>query len=138
VSLDAVHERYVSLATFRRDGREVRTPVWIAEDRAAGTKGQLPTKARRLFVYTNRTSGKVKRVRATKRVRLAACDFRGTVRGEWADGEARLLEDPVDMEHAFSVLTEKYGWQMRAGLLLSRLSGRYPQRGILEIRLASR
>jgi len=36
------------------------------------------------------------------------------------------------------VLTQKYGWQMRAGLLLSRLSGRYPQRGIIEIRLTPR
>jgi len=132
VSLDATRERYVSLATFRRDGREVQTPVWIAEDRSRGQKGT------RLLVYTNRTSGKVKRVRATKRVRLAACDFRGKVQGEWVDGEARLVEDPQDMEHAFSVLTQKYGWQMRAGLLFSRLSGRYPQRGIIEIRLTPR
>jgi len=129
VSLDAARERYVSLATFRRDGREVQTPVWIAEDRDPSTK------SRRLFVYTNRGSGKVKRVRATKRVRLAACDLRGRVHGEWVDGEARLVEEPQDMEHAFSVLAQKYGWQIRAGLLLSRLSGRYAQRGILEIRL---
>jgi PPOX class probable F420-dependent enzyme len=132
VSLDARSERYVSLATFRRDGREVRTPVWIAEDRGGRPKGT------RLLVYTNKTSGKVKRVRATKRVRLAACDFRGKVHGDWVDGEARLVEDPREMEHAFSVLTQKYGWQMRAGLLLSRLSGRYSQRGIIEIRLLPR
>lgn len=132
MSLDAAQERYVSLATFRRDGREVRTPVWIAEDPGKGPKDKL------LFVYTNTTSGKVKRVRTTKRVRLAACDFRGKVHGEWVDGEARLVEDPKGMEHAFSVLTQKYGWQMRAGLLFSRLSGRYPQRGIIEIRLPRR
>lgn len=132
MSLDAAHERYVSLATFRRDGREVRTPVWIADERGKGRQGS------RLFVYTNTTSGKVKRVRATKRVRLAACDFRGKVHGEWVEGEGRLVEDPHDMEHAFSVLLQKYGWQLRAGLLLSRLSGRYTQRGIIEIRLATR
>jgi PPOX class probable F420-dependent enzyme len=132
LSLDAARERYVSLASFRRDGREVLTPVWIAEDRGKGPKGP------RLFVYTNTTSGKVKRVRATKRVRLAACDLRGKVHGEWVDGEARLVEDPQDMEHAFSVLTKKYGWQLRAGLLISRLSGRYTQRGIIEIRLTPR
>ena len=28
---DPASEHYVSLATFRRNGREVRTPVWIAE-----------------------------------------------------------------------------------------------------------
>jgi PPOX class probable F420-dependent enzyme len=131
MTFDAVRERYVSLATFRRDGREVCTPVWIAEDRSQGSKDQ------RLFVYTNKRSGKVKRVRATKRVRLAACDFRGKVHGDWAEGEGRLVEDPQEMQHAFSVLIQKYGWQMRFGLLFSRLSGRYPQRGILEIRLNS-
>lgn len=132
MSLDAARARYVSLASFRRDGREVKTPVWIAEDRSRGSGDT------RLFVYTNVLSGKVKRVRATKRVRLAACDFRGKVQGEWVEGAARLVENPQEMEHAFSVLTQKYGWQMRAGLLFSRLSGRYPQRGIIEIRLASR
>jgi len=132
VRLDAARERYVSLATFRRDGREVQTPVWIAEERSPGP-GDL-----RLFVYTNVMSGKVKRIRATKRVRLAACDFRGKVRGGWVDGEARLVDDPHEREHGFSVLMRKYGWQLRAGLLFSRLSGRYAQRAILEIRLASR
>ena len=28
--MDLCSERYVNLATFRRDGTEVRTPVWIA------------------------------------------------------------------------------------------------------------
>ncbi len=115
-------ERYVSLATFRRDGREVRTPVWIA-----GGNG-------RLYVYTNARSGKVKRVRATKRVRLAACDLRGKVRGDWTDGTSRMLDDPREREQGFAPLLRKYGWQLRLGLLLSRLSGRYADRAVIEIR----
>ncbi|MCK7510575.1 MAG: hypothetical protein MZV70_45295 [Desulfobacterales bacterium] len=41
---------YVSLAaTFRRDGREVRTPVRIAPEPDAGKTGPL-------YVYTNATA----------------------------------------------------------------------------------
>ncbi len=44
MTIDPVRERYVNLATFRRDGTEVRTPVWIAV--ASGVP----------VVYTNATS----------------------------------------------------------------------------------
>ena len=43
-------EAYVSLVSFRRDGREVPTAVWIAPD------------GEDLVVYTNAKSGKVKRI----------------------------------------------------------------------------
>ena len=79
-------ERYVNLATFRKSGKEVRTPVWIAPD------------GDRLYVYTNRTMGKVKRIRNSGRVCLAPCDVRGGLRGEWEDGEARMLA--ADLDHA--------------------------------------
>ena len=54
-------ESYISLATFRRNGAAVETPVWFAI-----LDGKL-------YVVTDGTSAKVKRVRATKRVRVAAC-----------------------------------------------------------------
>ena len=117
--------RYVSLATFRKSGAEVRTPVWIA---SAGE---------RLYVYTNVTSGKVKRIRANGRARLAPSTMRGEVTGEWRDATARLVEDPFERERGFQALFAKYGWQMRLGLLLSRLSGRYRERAILEISLTN-
>ena len=46
-------ERYLSLATWRKSGKEVRTPVWFAQDLSDPKK---------LWIYTNRNSGKVKRV----------------------------------------------------------------------------
>ncbi len=121
--LDAHRERYVALATFRKDGREVKTPVWIA----AGDG--------RVFVYTNVTSGKAKRIRNNGRARIAPSDIRGTVKGDWVDAKARLIEDPDGREHGIRTLVEKYGWQMRLALLLSRLSGRYDQRAIIELEL---
>jgi len=124
--LDATRERYVSLASFRRDGREVRTPVWIAAD------------GDDLFVYTNRNSGKVKRIRANGRARLAACDARGRVRGDFVEARAALLEDPAEVERGEAALTAKYGWQLRAAYLVSRLAGRYRDRAIVKLRLEPR
>ncbi len=118
---DLGSERYVSLATFRKNGREVRTPVWIAR------------KAARLYVWTNGTSGKVKRVRANGRARLAPCDARGKVRGEWVDARARMLDDPQAMQRGLETVIGKYGWQMHLALFAARLSGRYAQRAVIEI-----
>jgi PPOX class probable F420-dependent enzyme len=119
--IDAQRERYVSLATFRKDGREVRTPVWIA-----GGNGKVR-------VYTNITSGKVKRIRRNGRVRVAPCDIRGTVRGEWVEAQARLIEDARKRDQGIRAFVKKYGWQMRLALFFSRLSGRYEQRAIIEL-----
>ena len=117
---------YVSLATFRRDGREVRTPVWIAADGG------------RLYVYTNGKSGKVKRVRANGRARLAACDARGKLRQPeaWLDAKARVAGDEAARERGFAALRRKYGWQMHLLLLGARLGGRYKDRAILELEVA--
>lgn len=116
-------ERYVSLATFRRDGREVRTPVWIAPS------------GKRLYVYTNRTSGKVKRLRRSERVRLAACDARGNVRGDWSEGRGKVVIDPDAMGAGLQAIQRKYGWQMALVGLGARLSGRWRDRAVLEIEL---
>ena len=128
-NLDPSSERYVSLATFRRSGKEVRTPVWIAADPG-------DPQGRRAFVYTNRKSGKVKRIRAGSRARLAACDARGKVHGEWVDAAARLVDDPGESERGFDAIVAKYGWQMKLALLASRVSGRYADRCILGIEIA--
>ncbi len=121
---DPARETYVSLVTVRRDGREVRTPVWIAE--ADG----------RYYVFSEGDAGKVKRIRATKRVRLAACNYRGVVRGEWIDGLGRVVKERDVIEQAHASLRRKYGWRMKIGDVLSKLSGRYDKRAFLEIELA--
>jgi PPOX class probable F420-dependent enzyme len=118
---DLASERYVSLATFRKNGSEVRTPVWIAREGA------------KLYVWTNGTSWKVKRVRVNGKVRLAPCDARGKLRGDWVDGSARMLDDPAAMQRGLEAVIRKYAWQMQLALLASRLTGRYSQRAVIEI-----
>jgi len=116
-------QRYVSLVTFRRNGNGVPTPVWIA-----GVDGKL-------YVITNGTSAKMKRLKASDRVRLADCDARGNVSGEWIEGRARRVVEVATMERALDALDRKYGWQMAALKFFSRLSGRAKDRAFIEITL---
>lgn len=116
-------ERYISLETFRKDGSGVQTPVW-----AAALDG-------RLLVVTDGTSFKVKRLRANPKLRAAACDVRGKMRGDWHEGSARILEDGAEKERAEKTLRAKYGWQYAMLNFFSRLSGRIGRRAYLEISL---
>ena len=118
---DPATERYVSLATYRRNGAEVRTPVWIA------------AVAERYYVFSAGNAGKVKRIRANGQVRMAACDLRGEVRSAWMEGEARIVSDPVTVETALRALRTKYGIQMRFTDFFARLSGRMRRRAYIEI-----
>ena len=120
---DLARERYVSLATFRRNGAEVRTPIWFAS--AGGG----------LWVVTGGDTGKVKRLRHTSRVRVAPCDVRGIVHGPWREGTARIAQDAREIADAHAMLRAKYGWQMRLRDLFSWLSGRIHRRVWLEVSL---
>ncbi len=117
-------ERYVSLATFRRNGTAVATPMWIAAD------------GPNLCAVTNGTSAKMKRLKANDRVRIAACDRSGNVRGEWADGRARRIDDPAGIARAEAALQRKYGWQIAVLKFFSWLFGRARHRAFIEIRPA--
>jgi PPOX class probable F420-dependent enzyme len=115
--------RYVSLASFRRDGRAVETPVWIA-----GHAG-------RLYVFSEARAGKVKRLRNDPRVRLTPCNAWGALQGDPRPGRARIVNDAAIEALAYRALGDKYGWQMRLANLASRLAGRIDARAVLEITL---
>jgi PPOX class probable F420-dependent enzyme len=120
-SLD--RHRYLSLATFRRGGSSVRTPVWFAE-----VDGLL-------YVFTAGDAGKVKRLRHSSRARVAPCDIRGHVEGDWHDATARIVTDARAIERARAALKAKYGWRLLMLDLGSRLSGRIHRRAWIEIAL---
>ncbi len=113
--------RYISLATFRRSGAAVETPVWFA------------ARDGRLYVFSAADAGKVKRLRNDSRIRVVVCDVRGRVRGDWRDGSARRVDDPARIDVAYDALLRKYGWQMRATNWMSRLTGRIHRRAVLEL-----
>jgi hypothetical protein len=116
---DPATEKYVSLATYRRNGIEVKTPVWIAK--VAG----------RYYVFSAGDAGKVKRIRATPRVRLAACDVRGNVRSAWIEARARIVLDPALIVEVRKALRGKYGLLMRLTDAMAAMTGRIRRRAWL-------
>ena len=115
--------RYLSLATYRRNGTEVRTPVWFAHDGG------------RLHLFTAGDSGKVKRLRHTARARVAPCGGQGGLRGPWQDARARLIDDPATIARGHAALRAKYGWQMWLADVLAGISGRARRRAWIEVEL---
>lgn len=115
-------EKYISLATFRRNGKEVRTPVWVAE--YDGT----------LYVFSESTAGKVKRIRANGRALFAACNVNGqTIKSDWVESTARIVGDQSEIDSMYREFGRKYGLLMTLTNFFSRLSGRFKQRAIIAI-----
>lgn len=77
-------KKYLSLETYRKTGEGVRTPVWFA---VAPANAAAPT----LYVYTAANSGKAKRIRRSGAVKIAPCDARGNVSGQWMDARAEIV-----------------------------------------------
>lgn len=114
--------RYLALTTYRRDGRPVTTPVWVAP------------LADKLYVVTTRDAGKTRRVRATSRVRFAPCNASGRrILGAWQEGTGRVVQDEARRRAALDALERKYGWQMSLAMLVYRLRGRHRDRVVLEL-----
>jgi PPOX class probable F420-dependent enzyme len=95
--------KYLSLETLRKSGVGVRTPIWFAVDLGRN----LGTGNARLFVYTEADSGKVKRIRNNGRVRIAPCDMRGKILGDWVDAHAEIVAGS-DVQYGMQLLNKKY------------------------------
>jgi PPOX class probable F420-dependent enzyme len=104
-------EKYVVLTTFRRNGNPVGTPIWLAQ---SGDE---------LAVWTERNSGKVKRIRATGKVTVQACDVRGRkTHGAVVSGVGRIADD-AETEQIRELIKKKYGLLGRLTMFGSSLRG---------------
>lgn len=112
---------YVSLATFRKTGAVVATPVWSAP---AGDA---------FYVFSAGDAGKVKRLRNGNRARIAVCDVRGKLLGPWYAATAVIVDDPVEIGRALAALRVKYGWQMWLADAGARLTGRFRRRAYIRV-----
>jgi hypothetical protein len=79
----------------------------------------------------------VKRLRNGPRARVAACNVRGKLRGDWLEARGRVVDDPTTEREAYATLQKKYGWQMTLVDFFSRLAGRIDNRAIVEIEPAT-
>ena len=105
---------FVSIESYRRNGAGVRTPVWIVEEGG------------RLYCWTMASSGKVKRIRNNAGVKLAPCDARGAILGEWIEADARVLDGAADIKAQAKRMRRKYGMKFLPFRILPALRGRKP------------
>jgi len=118
-------EKYLSLETYRKSGVGVRTPVWFATAPAAAGGSKL-------YVYSTADSGKAKRLRRSDAVKIAPCDGRGKVTGQWVDAQAEIVGGAAFVE-GMRLLDRKY-WPWKKILDLSLLLFPRHQRVMIVIR----
>jgi len=92
-------QKYISLATFRKSGAAVHTPIWFAEENG------------RLYFMTGSKMGKCKRIRNNPRVSIAPCTVRGKITGPEFPATARIL-GPDQSERVRRLIRGKY-WLAR-------------------------
>jgi len=89
--------KYITIETFRKNGAGVRTPIWFIIYQGL------------IYFRTDVNSGKVKRIRNNPHVRIAPCDIRGNLKGNWFDGKVKfagLAESSI----THSMIDKKYGF----------------------------
>ena len=98
-------QRYLNLESFRKNGAAIRTPLWFAQD------GET------IFVYSTADSGKAKRIRRDVAVRIAPCNMRGAVSGDWIAARAAPVTG-AEYNRGMMLLDRKnWPWKAMLGLM---------------------
>lgn len=121
---DVAKAEYVLLTTFTKDGRPKPTAVWAVPE------------GDRLLVLTQSGSWKVKRIRNTPRVTLAACDRRGNPKSEPVEAVAAIL-DQAALARTYEGIGRRYGLLGKVFNLFSKLRGGMKNNLALELRAAA-
>lgn len=77
--IGSLQGNHILLTTFRKNGEGVPTPVWY------GRQGD------HLYVFSLKKAGKVKRIRNSAKVQVAACTGTGRITGPTIEARARIL-----------------------------------------------
>ena len=107
---DVAKSEYILLTTFTKDGRPKPTPIWAAPD------------GDRLLVITQETSWKVKRIRNTPGVTVAACDMRGNAKSEAVEATASILDKSANGA-TYDAIGKRYGLLGKTFNVFSKLRG---------------
>jgi PPOX class probable F420-dependent enzyme len=102
---------FLNLTTFRKNGVPVLTTVLFA---LANDK---------IYVWTTKDSGKVKRIRNNAKVRFAPSTRLGRPLGPKATASARILS-ATEQREAQSLTDRTFGWLKRFFGLIWRVQGR--------------
>lgn len=107
------NQKYINLETYRKNGQPVQTPVWFVLDSGI------------IYVRTDKNSGKIKRAKKNSHVSITPCNARGHPKGEWVDGEIRMVSTS-ESERAFLLLEQKYGLQGKVIRMFNKLRNTAP------------
>jgi len=109
------NQQYISLTTYRKTGQAMATPVWFVD---AGSV---------IYIWTEGSSGKVKRLRNNQKVELAASDGRGKILGPAFQATGRVFNlenDPASYKKADDAMKKKYGFGLAMFRFIGKLSGK--------------
>jgi uncharacterized protein len=115
--------RYINLESYKKNGEPKQTPVQSLEHEGL------------IYVRTDPTTWKVKRIRKNPHVRVVPSDNHGKPTGTWSDGEARVLEGD-ERDQILNVFRKEYGsigYSMVG--LVGRLRGERQMTAIISIKL---
>ena len=84
---EAMKNLYVSIATKKKSGDWVWTPVWFAR-----TSGEQS-----IYIFSAASAGKVKRLKNFETVQIAPCTISGSITGESKSGLGRLIYDEKEV-----------------------------------------
>ena len=103
---------YISLETYRKNKQGVKTPVWFIQ------------KNNTIYVVTREKTGKVKRVKNNNEVKIAPCNYKGTLTGKWVSGRAHIVES-IEKEEVLRSRNKRYGFKAKIANLISIKKGSY-------------
>jgi uncharacterized protein len=118
--------RYVILESYKKNGEAKSTPVQSFYHDGL------------IYVRTDPTTWKVKRIRRNPHVRIELSDRSGKPLGDWVEGEARILEG-AEREEMINVFRKEYGafgYSMVG--FVGRLRGEKQMTAIISINLQPR
>ena len=120
---EAMKNPYVSLATKKKSGDWVWTPVWFAR-----TSGEQS-----IYIFSAASAGKVKRLKNFETVQIAPCTISGSITGDSKSGLGRLIYDEKEVAQAYTLLRSKYGWQIKVLDFFSRIAGNINKRQMIRV-----
>jgi len=112
---------FALLSTFRKSGEAVPTTVWFAPDDSG-----------HLYITTQKSSGKIKRIRNNEQITLVPSDVRGAILDGQPPVNGRAREVSAEEHaHAEEALKRKYGAEYET--FMARMGSNSSTRTFIEI-----
>jgi PPOX class probable F420-dependent enzyme len=89
-------QKYLCLETYKKTGQAVKTPVWFVISDGI------------IYIATAESSGKVKRLKNNKSVRIVPSNYKGEPKSNWIEGQA-FFGNETELNSTMSLRNKKYG-----------------------------